>query len=107
MQNDGVMVFPVLRFYCDWALHTNKTHITPEIEAIMKNIERDGLRLNESSETLNRFIKMEQLRQEVVNFCDAAMLVTEVLKNDLVWQNFHGLLMQVLSDQPILILHQN
>jgi hypothetical protein len=38
LDRDSNMKYPLLRFYCDWCVHTRKDKITPQIKLIMEQL---------------------------------------------------------------------
>ncbi len=93
--------FSILRFYCDWILHTEKTYITKEIKLMMDEAAREEMRTG-SSRVMEKFIDMEELKNELNSFIVAFNLLASNIE-EAVWLKFHRLLIQVLSDQPMII----
>lgn len=98
--------YPLLRFYCDWSVHTAKDRITPEIKNLMSEIYLDVSEQMLNIYPLNKKVKivsfsyMEDLQIEVGQFLQEYGLPQElVIKEN--WLEFVKLCVRVLSDQPI------
>lgn len=94
--------FKVLRFYCDWILHTEKTSIIKEIKSIMDKIVVEENSINKKSVALKQFINMEELKNELNSFVLSHGLLDSNISES-VWVNFHKLLIEILSDQPMIL----
>jgi hypothetical protein len=97
----------MLRFYCDWALHTSKDRMTREVRGIIVAIrdeiataDRNGRSdLPSMSPTLVQFLDMAHLKEEVHRFLDSnGLLLDHVIG---AWPRFVTLLARVLEEQPI------
>ena len=107
-------LYPVLRFYCDWTVHTEKSKITPEIKMIMHGIdqcirhrsvekEQKGyVIVDEEKDPLEKFIGMSQLRQEMKCFFIECGFPLRLINNDKNWKSFKKLFKEVLALQPII-----
>ncbi len=60
----GAGAFPLLRFYCDWMVHTEKTLITPEMKKVVSdifqhlNLEIENPSMRSSGSPSSRFVYM-------------------------------------------------
>lgn len=102
--NDGS--FPLLRFYCDWSVHTAKDRITPTIKAIMEQVfmhrhpeDLEGILLYRNF-VLADFSKLENLKEEMETFLLKYGFDISVLE-DKNWPDFTHQLVNILADQPI------
>lgn len=97
--------FPLLRFYCDWAVHTEKDRITPAMKAIMEGIfssVRNQVTKGPSlrgGNSVTQFAYMEQLRDEVRQF--AARYGLGPSWAEAGWLPFVRLLVRILANQPV------
>jgi hypothetical protein len=97
--------FPLLRFYCNWTVHTDK-YITPEMKTLMEEIYKDikELILNpalaKQDSAPNRFAYMENLKAEMKRFLEARSIDASITEGNN-WIEFIGLLVKILEDQPI------
>ncbi|HVB25724.1 MAG TPA: hypothetical protein VNG51_27555 [Ktedonobacteraceae bacterium] len=85
--------FPLVRFYCNWTVHTSKaqnnglvTQVKSIIDEILKTQSADFL--------------MPAFRIELSNLL-AAFGLPEKLCSDATWNQFVNVFVQVLADQPI------
>jgi hypothetical protein len=95
---------PLLRFYADWSVHTEKDRITPQIETTMLGILRNiriGIAANtlDAGAILGPFVYMENLRAEFRTFLAHYGLPAHLADDG--WLSFRNLLAAVLVDQPI------
>lgn len=99
--------YPILRFYCNWSVHTNKDS-TQEMEFIMRDIYQDIEKQIINPALINMggkikiisFMYMDDLQTEMKLFLQKyylPILFTES-KN---WLEFVSLLVKILVDQPI------
>lgn len=100
--------YPLLRFYCDWVVHTKKSqnlqHIAPIVRKVYDDvktqIEQSSFPLPGKSEVVG-FIYMDALKMEMEDlFKKESLPLSLFVKKD--WISFIGSLVQVLTDQPIL-----
>lgn len=106
LDHENSSSFPILRFYADWSVHTEKDRITPQIRAIIEGI-RDKIIERQNNRTfvdpkpeLIPFVSMDQLKTEMDQFLQGhSMPGTLILKEN--WLAFRNLLAKVLTDQPI------
>jgi len=101
---------PILRFYCDWVLHTEKSRKLNVIAPIVKGIEdtilsghkfSNGLFLP-SGDSHIKFIYKEELQKSMNEFfCDYG-LPTNIFSKEK-WEKFVFTLIQVLIDQPLVL----
>ena len=99
--------YPLLRFYCDWAVHTEKSRATHVIRKIMEDLYEDAKKIlanpamTRSGSPVMGFAYMENLKDEIKAFHEAHELPTD-LRNENGWINFVSLLVKVLENQPII-----
>lgn len=104
-RNGGENGFPLLRFYCDWAVHTEKDRLTPAMKAIMEGVfasVRDRVTKGPAPKRSNRvtqFAYMEQLRDEVRQFSGKHGLGPAWAEEG--WIPFVQLMVKILANQPI------
>lgn len=105
LDRDGNTKYPILRFYCNWIVHTDK-RTSPEIELIMQKIYAEacnsiavpnGARMN----TMTDFIYMENLRTQLSDFLGEYGLPKPLTDDDDHWISTVTLLVDILVDQPI------
>ncbi len=100
--------FPLLRFYCDWIVHTEKSrslrHIAPIVQGVYDDvktqIERGPFYLPEKPKIVS-FMYMDELRAEMESLFRNEGLQADLFERDS-WVRFVAALVQVLVDQPIL-----
>lgn len=105
--------YQLLRFYCDWVVHTEKDGITPEIEQIMIKIYNELLE-HESKGFLSYgkissntdFVYMGELKLQMELFFKEMGLNLKLVRNEN-WTPFVALLVGVLVDQPINFVKYN
>lgn len=97
-----------LRFYCDWVVHTDKSHnlqhIAPLVQQVyddVKNQIEQGPHFFPPDQAIVKFMYMEGLKAEMED-----LFTKEGLPLDLFdkarWTSFVSALVQVLTNQPIL-----
>ncbi len=97
--------YPILRFYCNWSVHTDKDS-TREMEAVMNDIYED-IKKQIIDPTLVRgktkvigFMYMEDLQAEMIKFLQEYRLSISLTEKSN-WLEFVKLFVKILSDQPI------
>ena len=98
--------FTLLRFYCDWLVHTDKRynleHITPIIQRLFQttknHIETNIVAENEMVD----FLYMKELNQELFQFLSNEQLPTDLCTDKEYWSCFVKLMIEILSEQPII-----
>ncbi|MDP1722905.1 MAG: hypothetical protein Q8L37_06910 [Candidatus Gottesmanbacteria bacterium] len=96
--------FPLLRFYADWIVHTEKSRITDEIRLYMQKVDKTiPLKpfMAGFAEYDIDFLEFDELRSEMENFFKRIGVKT-VLCEQLHWANFLSALAYALVNQPIL-----
>ncbi len=97
--------YSLLRFYCDWTVHTKKDRNMESIKSMMEKLYRDIKKEIETYPTSEsevvKIIYMEQLRKEMNNFLCEFSLSKKLIKNNDLWLSFVKLLVRVLENQPI------
>lgn len=99
----------LIRFYCDWIVHTSKTKITLEIKDVMEKIDKFIPKDKKKYSLLAsvnqpdiRFVYMDKLRIELELFLKDYDLPNSLVSNENKWLLFIQTLIRVLADQPIL-----
>ena len=98
-------LYPLLKFYCDWVVHSRKDNITPEIESIMVRIDKSlssGSKypfLDSGLENID-FIYMDESKKQFKEFLEDFGLNSDITKKD-DWTSFIQLLIGILIEQPI------
>jgi hypothetical protein len=100
--------YMLLRFYCDWVVHTEKSrnleHIAPIIARVYADIKHQIETASYSTrgrEHIVSFIYMDDLKNEMSNLFSKEGLPTLLFEKES-WVPFIAALVQVLVDQPIL-----
>ena len=102
--------YPLLRFYADWCVHTEKDKITKQIKAIMENILKEIKRgmLNKSQSKpdpnllcVYSFISMCELKKEMKLFLEECGLPNDLIRLE-EWNSLQEILPSILADQPII-----
>lgn len=101
--------FPLLKFYADWMVHSQKDKITTEIEQMSEemyafavteiNAPRPGMS-GQSSHVLD-FAYMEALSKEMTLFLTEAGVRSDMATDKRKWIDFASLLVKILENQPI------
>lgn len=101
--------FTLLRFYCDWLVHTEKSKISDSIKIIIEKLyEEIKFQIETGSPGLKGdtlivgFIYMEDLKKEILEFLSKENLPLDLCTNEDFWVNFIKNIVGVLVDQPIL-----
>lgn len=91
-------VYPILKFYADWAVHTKKERITKEIYKIAEQISRSNPL--EGGGASSDFMNMTHLRDEIVRFLDEHKINSKTIVDN--WRSFSNSLGNILINQPII-----
>jgi hypothetical protein len=103
--------YPLIKFYCDWVLHTEKTKITPEIKEIINRIDSEIPVIGEVADRQQisqalSFIRMSELAEELKRFFyNFGIPPTTIDEPN--WTSFVKLLISILVDQPIILRDGN
>ena len=99
--------YPILRFYCNWSVHTDKDS-TKEMEEVMNDIYKDIEKqiastalvgMGEKTKVIG-FMYMEDLQAEMLKFLQEYELPISITEKSN-WLEFVKLLVKILVDQPI------
>ena len=99
--------YPILRFYCNWSVHTDKDS-TKEMEAVMKDIYEDIEKQIANPALVGMggktkvigFMYMEDLQAEILKFLQEYELPISLTEKSN-WLNFEKLFEKILPAQPI------
>lgn len=97
--------FSLLRFYCDWTVHTEKTGITDNMRSIMETVFQDAISqievpaMRQAMSPVMQFAYMDKLKEQMASFLTQRGLNMELVNNG--WLSFVQLLVRVLTNQPI------
>lgn len=102
--------YPLLRFYADWCVHTQKDRISPEIEnvacrifeAATKTIRAGYPKFSEEKSDIEKFAHLDELKQEMGVFLSDFNLPVDVTLTDEAWCDFANCLIKILEEQPII-----
>lgn len=99
---------PVLKFYTDWCVHSEKDKITPEIKAMAEQMYsgavtriKDPNSPEDHTLAVNDFVYMVNLRSETASFLSQFGLPDDLTQKDEYWKRFIAVLVKVLENQPI------
>ena len=107
LDRDNNRKYPILRFYCNWSVHTDKDS-TQEMEAIMKDIYQGVeeqianpalVGMNGKPKIIG-FMYMEDLQTEMAKFLQEYNLPVSLTEKTN-WLEFIKLFVKILADQPI------
>jgi hypothetical protein len=98
--------FSLLRFYCDWIVHTEKTrglaHIAPVVQKVFDDVKTQIQQKPFSGNSaILDFIYMDGLRNEMEGLFKKEGLPLNLFQKDS-WISFLATMVQILTDQPIL-----
>lgn len=100
--------YPLLKFYSDWTVHTEKDQITPEIKQMMEVMyktaesEIKNPALRKAGSPIMQFAYMEGLGQEMKAFLENHDIDSTLATKEDKWLEFIKLLVKVLENQPII-----
>ena len=95
----------LLRFYCDWIVHTEKDRITDDIREMMVEIHKAVKSEIERPYTVQamspvmQFAYMDKLKEEMEKFLTDRDIDKTLIENG--WLEFVKILVKVLENQPI------
>ena len=97
--------YQLLKFYCDWCVHSKKDKITSEINKIMQQIyneiEKKKYKQAGGFPGIEDFVEMEGLRKNMDKFLRELGLNNITLTNFKVWEKFRETLTKILVEQPL------
>lgn len=102
------VTYPLLKFYSDWTVHTEKDHITPEIKQMMEEMyktaemEIKNPALRKTGSPIMLFAYMDRLGQEMKSFFEKHAIDPSLAQEKNRWLEFVQLLVKVLENQPII-----
>ena len=97
--------FPLLRFYCNWTVHTDKD-IEAEMKIVMEEMYSDIKEqianpvMVKSDSAPKRFAYMDNLKAEMKKFLEERGINSSITEGSS-WVEFVRLFIKVLEDQPI------
>jgi hypothetical protein len=91
--------YKIVLFYCDWALHYEKTQNIEHIEDIIQKIQADLFWNSKSNET-ERFLEMEHFKKEMSKLLSDLDLMN-ITQNENKWFNFRNNLIRILASCPL------
>jgi len=105
LEHDQDSNFKVLKFFCDWSVHTQKDRqmagiidIASKIDQLVSTVDKIT---TEQHEQILKFFEMSELRDELSKFFTMHSLPLALCEGDSNWSSFVDVLTQVLSNQPI------
>lgn len=106
LEHDNETGYKLLRFFCDWTVHTKKDRkmegiieIVTKIDSLISSVDKIT---TEQNEQILKFLEMNELRKELSQFLTSRSLPNDLGKDNHNWSIFVDILAQVLSGQPIL-----
>lgn len=106
LEHDYDTGYKLLRFFCDWTVHTKKdrkmegiVEIVTRIDSLISSVDKIT---SEQNERILKFLEMNELRKELSQFLTSSYLPDNLCKNDRNWSAFVDNLARVLSGHPIL-----
>ncbi len=107
LDNENDTEFSLVRFYCDWTVHTKKDRVTSVMKKIIRQIYiavkldlESPEAIKDGSTPISDFIYMEHLKEEVNKFIIKYSISSPF--NVVEWESFAKLLIKVLESQPII-----
>jgi len=100
--------YPLLKFYSDWTVHTEKDYVTPEMKKMMEvmyktaEIEIENPALRKAGSPIMQFAYMEGLGKETKDFLENHGMDSTLTTQKDKWLAFIMLLVKVLENQPII-----
>lgn len=106
LEHDNEAGYKLLRFFCDWIVHTKKdrkmegiVEIVTKIDSLISSVDKIT---SEQNEQILKFLEMSELRKELSQFLTSRSLSDDLCEEDRNWPTFVNILAQVLSGQPII-----
>jgi len=97
----------LIRFYCNWTLHTSKDGDSKNMAPIMKRIYKDirtelkgGQKTTKHTPVVG-FLEMEDLRASMLEFFREHHINLALIKRNESWRAFVLHMVSILADQPI------
>lgn len=97
--------FTLLRFYCDWSMHTDKEYITKSMKTVIDEIYLDIKKqilnpsLKRDKSPIIKFLYMDSLKSEMKIFLKKFKINNVIIEEG--WINFVQNLVKILENQPI------
>lgn len=100
--------YPVLRFYCDWAVHTRKDRVSASMKKIITIIYGEVVKDINSGwglggPNIKKFTYMENLKDEMNELFNNFKIIQNLTKSDEKWVDFIQNLVKILEKQPIIV----
>lgn len=100
---------PLIRYYADWTVHTEKefgtVHIvavtTPVYDAVVEGLQNPNHQ-HATNSVLDSFCGIAVLRTQFRHFLTRFRIDLTLVENDNAWREFVRLLTAVIADQPII-----
>ncbi|MFH2231687.1 MAG: hypothetical protein ABII13_00740 [Patescibacteria group bacterium] len=108
-RQNGGEAFQVLRFYCDWMVHTAKDRIGSEMKLVVGEMLKDIKQelkypaMIRAGRAASRFGYMENLKKEFREFFEKSQMDCALVEGG--WIPFIANLVKVLDEQPIIKPH--
>lgn len=100
--------FQILRFYCDWTLHTEKErnlkHIAPVIKIVHEKVNKALQNRREPSvyiPEVTEFLHFKALRIELHTFLKLLGINPDISKREVYWLSYIRIMADILIGQPI------
>lgn len=105
LESDNNPNFPLLKFYSDWTVHTNKARDLARIKSMVDKIDSCYSKASHypiNDDGIFEFLDMTELKEELRSFFNRHSLPMSILEDKNGWSEFVDTLTSVLYDQPIL-----
>jgi hypothetical protein len=103
-------LFPVLRFYADWSVHTEKNQRMTTINQIVQKLDTSIKNLGyniekipvDNPQSIADFVLMIELRKEILAYLKQFKLPKKIFSNNSDWLVFVNSLIGILNEQPLM-----
>jgi len=100
LKGSSVQEYPLLNFYCNWALHAEINNTSPA-QKILETIEKDYKNKQFEKSRELEFVGFKYLREEIKLFLEKSGLPIDLCTVEEKWESFRKLLLDVLIDCPL------
>lgn len=96
-----------LKFFCDWALHSQIDYIDPVKEIAEGLAEPIGIESKFSKNAHDDILNMRSLFKELRKFFDDHSFETSIFKSKISQSNFRDILWHIYSETPLIVKKNN
>lgn len=108
IEHNGNNNYQIVKFYCDWIVHTKKDRITSSMKKIIEKMYSSVKYQIDNPFQLNArlitsdFAYFKDLKTEIKKLYKSNNIASKFIENDNKWNMFISILVKILENQPII-----